>query len=178
MRKTLTKNSTIDAVEELMSNDFSQFVEKTILLDKELSELLELTTEEIDELNDPLFSFIKEINAQKKVVNEKVDNINGRLNLLLAQLVDVKRIRNKDSFVPDANSTLRLTYGYVKGYSPADAVYYSPQTRIDGIIEKNSTGLKDYVVPQKLKKLYKNKDWGDFYDEDIDGSSCRITLQH
>lgn len=167
------EESTIDAIEEAEIVSVSQFIEsisdRELLNLEKVKELLSKTPDELDEQDHPLFNFTKELNAQKKTINDKVDQINGKLNILLAQLVDVKRLRNKDSFVPDANSTLRLTYGYVKGYTPADAVYHSPLTRLDGIIEKNSLGLDDYELPAKVKELYDKKDFGQFYDEDIKG---------
>lgn len=63
-------------------------------------------------------------------------------------------------FYPDANSTLRVTYGKVKGYSPRDAVDYLYYTTLDGIIDKSRMGVYDYVVPQKLIDLYNKKDYG------------------
>jgi hypothetical protein len=63
-------------------------------------------------------------------------------------------------FYPDANLTLRLTYGKVKGYYSKDAVYYTCQTTLKGIIEKDNPEIYDYDVPKKLKELYNTKDYG------------------
>ena len=63
-------------------------------------------------------------------------------------------------FYPDANSTLRVTYGKVKGYSPADAVYYTPISSLEGIIQKDNPEIYDYDIPQKLRDLYAAKDYG------------------
>ena len=63
-------------------------------------------------------------------------------------------------FYPDANSTLRITYGKVSGYRPADAVLYLPVSTIKGILEKDNPEIFDYDVPQKLKDLYRNSDFG------------------
>ncbi len=65
----------------------------------------------------------------------------------------------KSTPYPDANSTLRFTYGKVKGYSPREAVSYAPFTSLKGIIEKE-TGVYPFAVPQKLKDLQKAKDFG------------------
>lgn len=62
---------------------------------------------------------------------------------------------------PDANFTQRFTYGYVKGYSPREAVQYSPFTTLKGVIEKD-TGVFPFIVPQKLKDLQAAKDFGRF----------------
>ncbi|MBU1099077.1 MAG: S46 family peptidase [Bacteroidetes bacterium] len=164
-------NSRIDAVEEIGNISVDEYVlnlmDKDLLNPEKVKDILIKTPEELDELNSPLFYFAKELNAQRTIINEEVDRIDGTLNALLSQLIDIKRIRNKDSFVPDANSTLRLTYGYVKGYSPADAVYHSSQTSLAGIIEKNSLGLEDYDIPSKIRDLYEKKDFGQFYDENV-----------
>ena len=63
-------------------------------------------------------------------------------------------------FYPDANSTLRVTYGKVKGYSPADAVYYTPVSSLDGIIAKDNPDIYDYDIPQRLRDLHAEKDYG------------------
>lgn len=63
---------------------------------------------------------------------------------------------------PNANSTMRITYGQVKGYSPADAVYYEPVTHLDGVIEKYVPGDYEFDVPQKLIDLYNRKDYGQY----------------
>ena len=87
--------------------------------------------------------------------------MSGETNIMLAKLNDVKRQWLNKSFVPDANSTLRLTYGYVRGYSPADATYFSPNTTLTGMIEKGKeTG--DYELNKKIKALYEKKDFGQF----------------
>ena len=60
---------------------------------------------------------------------------------------------------PDANFTMRLTYGTVKGYSPKDAVIYRYYTTLDGVMEKEDPDNWEFVVPEKLKELWKNKDY-------------------
>ena len=63
---------------------------------------------------------------------------------------------------PDANFTMRLTYGTVKGYSPKDAVIYRHYTTLDGVMEKEDPDNWEFVVPEKLKQLWKNKDFGQY----------------
>ena len=67
-------------------------------------------------------------------------------------------------FYPDANFTLRVTYGKVEGYQPADAVYYNHYTTLSGIMEKEDPAIYDYVVEGKLKELYLAGDYGDYAD--------------
>src|SRR5690554_6713969 len=66
---------------------------------------------------------------------------------------------------PNANSTLRVTYGQVKGYSPADAVYYEPVTHLEGVMEKYIPGDYEFDVPQKLIDLYNKKDYGPYAED-------------
>ena len=63
---------------------------------------------------------------------------------------------------PDANFTMRFTYGTVKGYSPKDAVVYRYYTTLDGVMEKEDPTKWEFVVPAKLKELWKNQDFGQY----------------
>jgi hypothetical protein len=69
-------------------------------------------------------------------------------------------------FYPDANSTLRIAYGHVKSYQPADAVTYSWFTTLDGIMQKENPDIYDYKVEPKLKELYNQGDYGRYADAD------------
>lgn len=71
---------------------------------------------------------------------------------------------NKPAY-PDANFTMRLTYGSVKGYEPADAVYYNYLTTLKGVMEKEDPNNWEFVVPEKLKELYAKKDFGMYADK-------------
>lgn len=63
-------------------------------------------------------------------------------------------------FYPDANSTMRLTYGQVLDYFPADAVHYEYYTTLEGVMEKEDPSNEEFIVPEKLKELYAKKDFG------------------
>jgi hypothetical protein len=73
-------------------------------------------------------------------------------------------MENDRMFYSDANSTIRLNYGTVGGYSPRDAVYYDFFTTLTGVMEKKDPGSDDFQVPARLMKLYQEKDYGP-YDE-------------
>ena len=74
--------------------------------------------------------------------------------------------RKKEPSYPDANFTMRFTYGKVKGYSPKDAVIYRYYTTLDGVMEKEDPDNWEFVVPEKLKQLWKNKDFGPYAMKD------------
>lgn len=77
----------------------------------------------------------------------------------------LKYMKNKQ-FYPDANSTLRLTYGKIKGTKPKDGLIYNYFTTLDGVMEKENPAIDDYVVFPKLKELYAKKDYGQYADKD------------
>jgi len=70
-------------------------------------------------------------------------------------------------FYPDANFTMRLTYGQVLDYYPADAVHYNFYTTLKGVMEKEDPNNWEFVVHEKLKELYKNKDYGKYGEGDV-----------
>lgn len=78
----------------------------------------------------------------------------NKLTELTAKLLEVKQMYSKANFIPDANSTLRFTYGHVKGYWPNDAEYHAPFTTIKGIIEK-AKASGDYYLESHLKEILK-----------------------
>ncbi|MFH0865037.1 MAG: S46 family peptidase [Bacteroidota bacterium] len=67
-------------------------------------------------------------------------------------------------FYPNANSTMRMTFGKVEDYYPADAVHYDFYTTLDGVMEKEDSASDEFTVPEKLKELWKKKDYGRYAD--------------
>jgi hypothetical protein len=63
---------------------------------------------------------------------------------------------------PDANFTMRLTYGKVDGYQPKDGVQYQYYTTLAGVMDKGTEGFEDYAIPEKLRDLYESKDYGKY----------------
>ena len=76
---------------------------------------------------------------------------------------------------PDANFTMRYTYGTVKGYSPKDAVVYKHYTTLDGVMEKENPDNWEFVVPEKLKELWKNQDYGQYGTADGKMVTCFLS---
>ena len=105
----------------------------------------------------------------------KIENELKSLNRLwMAGLMEMQPDK---TFYPDANSTLRIAYGKVAGYHASDAVYYTPYTTLKGIMEKDNPNIYDYDVPQKLRDLYKNRDFGP-YTQDGEVPVCFIATNH
>ena len=82
------------------------------------------------------------------------------------------------AFYPDANLTLRVAYGHIKGYSPADGIYYLPSSTITGIMEKDNPEIFDYDIPQRLRDIYAAKDYGRWADRSGDIPVCFIATNH
>ncbi len=115
-------------------------------------------------LQDPAFKLItevtafhrKEISPNLKLQNLKLDSLYG---------IYMKAILEKDPtkiIYPDANSTLRITYGKIEGYEPYDGAIYKSYSTLDGLIAKNKMGTKDYEIPEKLIELWQKKDYGNY----------------
>lgn len=140
----------------------SELYEDTFIKDsEEYLELLEDNDESLDDIDDPYINMVKHAVELGDAERKRSQVRDGKINILLAKLNEVKRQWLNKSFVPDANSTLRLTFGYVRGYSPRDATYYYPNTTLTGLIEKGKeTG--DYRLNKKVKELYDKKDFGQF----------------
>lgn len=115
--------------------------------------------EQVEQMSDPFVQLAKALYPVYLKLRETRQRRDGALSKLSALLVDAKQQFEKTSFIPDANSTLRLTFGYIRGYSPADATYYKPITTLTGVIEK-TTDEYPYATPQKARDLYKQKDFG------------------
>ena len=86
------------------------------------------------------------------------------------------------AFYPDANLTLRVAYGKVQGYSPADGVYYEPSSTLEGIMEKDNPEIFDYDIPQRLRDIHSEKDYGRWAVTDAQGNTtvpvCFIATNH
>jgi hypothetical protein len=118
--------------------------------------------------NDPMFLFAKSVRDEAAYLSKELSKYN--IPFAKARKVYLKGILAMDGpykHFPDANLTLRLTYGEVKGYNPRDAVTYSHQTTLRGVVEKEDPNNWEFVVPDKLKELYINSDYGNY--ELVDG---------
>lgn len=116
---------------------------------------------------DPFIILMTELrNAYTQKVDGKYISLQHEIDALqkkyMAQLMETDKDRK---FFPDANSTLRVTYGQVKGSEPRDAVKYNYQTHVAGIMEKYVPGDYEFDVPSKLIQLYNNKDYGIYKDK-------------
>ena len=106
--------------------------------------------------------YMKEIYPTRKSVRAALSKGN---RLFMSGL---REMDTSKSFYPDANSTMRVTYGSIGDYSPGNAMHYDYFTTIDGIIEKEDETNEEFIVPEKLKELYKMSDYGRYADKNGD----------
>ncbi|NIM59150.1 MAG: hypothetical protein GTO16_09445 [Candidatus Aminicenantes bacterium] len=152
-----------EAVDDYVDNIF----DKTSLAEvKKRLEFLDKTPAELKKLNDPILNLAAELEKEMKVLREERKALDQeRLELKKVYVDSLMRLK-EGRIAPDANSTIRFTYGFIEGYYPKDAVYYLPQTSLKGLIEKD-TGKFPFHVPQKLKELYEKKDFGPYIDKKL-----------
>lgn len=118
-------------------------------------------------LNDPMILFAQSVEKERENLSNSLKSYDAAYNRAHRTYVKGLLEMEKDKkHWPDANFTLRLTYGQVKGYHPRDCVYYTHQTTLDGVMEKEDSTNWEFVVPQKLKDLYRAKDFGRYATKD------------
>ena len=161
----------IDFINKKYKGDFNRYTEdiyaKSIFVDankmKEFCENPSLKVLQKDpgfQLTIALVNAIRDLYGKSAAAEGDMDK--GR-----RLFVDGVRQMNPDkSYYPNANSTLRMSYGQVKSYHPQDAVTYNYFTTLEGLMMKEDTSTTEFIVPQKLKDLYATKDYGQYADKD------------
>lgn len=130
-------------------------------------------------LNHELVSLIQPAFEQYFDNYEQMSALKGQLDLQYRVYVKAQMEKDTDkTFYPDANLTMRVTYGQVKGLYPSDGVEYTCYTTLDGVIAKDNPDIFDYKVDQKLKELYQNKDYGRYANEKGELPVCFIASNH
>jgi hypothetical protein len=114
--------------------------------------------------NDVMVTFASMLNEEINPADEEDRKRDNEISLLMAKYVDAKSEWKQAQFIPDANATLRFTYGYVKGYSPNDGEYHKPFTTLAGMIEKEGG---EYELLETIKELYQAREFGTFMHPDL-----------
>jgi len=153
----------------------SIFVNEDKLLDM-LEEFTDSSAARISE--DPFMGIVLEsadiygsVFISYRELNRKTDR------LYRLYMEGLRKMHDDVNFPPDANRTLRISYGKVKGYNPRDAVYYDYYTTLSGVMEKYRRGNDHYHVPSKLKELYEGEEYGS-YSFDGEMRVCFIASNH
>jgi hypothetical protein len=154
-------------IEKKFDGDFDEYAEELFensifASEEKLNKFLD-NPKEKKLRKDPAFKAIQslygcyfKLSAQQNVFSSKSQKAK---RLLVAGLREMNPEKN---FYPDANSTMRVSYGKVLAYDPRDAVHYDYMTELAGIMEKEDPSNDEFIVPEKLKEIYEKKDYGNY----------------
>jgi len=176
-------------LKEFLNGDMNGFQKLAVKLYGTTS--LDDSKSTLDILNRPAAELIAHLKDQQVIllyqnilktyqtqVQSKLNEIQARINKLSREYMQAQiDVFKEKAFYPDANSTLRLTYGQVKGFNPRDAVRYDYYTYLDGVMDKYKPGDYEFDVPEKLRTLYKSKDYGQ-YGSNGKMPVCFIAMNH
>ena len=131
-------------------------------------------------MNDPASQFYLQMQNWALPHLNKARMINRELQLAYMTYMrgQMDFAPDRTVYYPDANLTLRVAYGHIKGYSPSDGVYYHPSSTLTGIIEKDNPEIFDYNIPQRLRDIYAAKDFGKWVDANGEVPVCFIATNH
>ncbi len=156
--------------------------QKSILTDTiKLHKLLEQGNEKqfLKLRNDPVIKIYNQLYAKHEMdISPVVKQVTGEITTNMKKyMAGITEMKKDQTLWADANLTLRVTYGKVEGYNPMDGVSYKYYTTLSGIIEKDNPEIYDYDVPDKLKELFKAKDFGR-YEDNGDVPVCFVASNH
>ena len=126
-----------------------------------VDECLKKSPSELESSADSVLNLMIQLYPTYKSLRDLDKERDGRLGQLYGSLIEVKQAFQPTQFLPDANATLRITYGRVRGYSPADAIQKTPISTLQGVIDK-TTGIEPYITPKEVIDRFKAKDFGRF----------------
>ena len=168
------------SVEANYNNDFDKFVDELFansVLASEEKFSQAIAAEDFNAIrNDMAFKIMKDIYAKFKELRGQVQKFNNNLTtgrrLFMKGLMEME---SEKTFYPDANFTMRLTYGSVLGYKGQDAVSYHFETTLKGVMEKAIPGDFEFDLDPRLKKVYEDKDYGQYGNADGTMSVCFLS---
>ena len=174
------KHSTSDEVEATLHKVYAKSIlnnpkklEKVLTM-KRMKMLTAIGTDPAVALFNQAYNYCYS-DAKKKTYNEANDNIQRLMRTYIKGMMEQYPDSN---FFPDANLTLRVTYGHVQGFKPKDATYYTAYSTIDGIMEKENPDIYDYRVEPKLKELWQRKDYGQYANKNGELPVAFIATNH
>ena len=169
-----------EMAENKFGGDFNKYADwvysKTIFCSKEKTDAF-LSSPKMKVLeNDPAYVLMSAL------YNNYMDNYapkikaaeQKRARAMRLYMEGLMKMQSDKNFYPDANSTMRLTYGEVLDYVPADGAYYNYYTTMTGVMEKEDSSNEEFVVPHRLKEIYEKKDFGQYAENGM-VNVCFIT---
>jgi len=171
--QALPGDQKIDALSQLLSSGSNLdeiangLFRKTRMQDVEfINTLWDRKPADLKQIDDSMLKLALSLYPEYLKMEETNRTRKGQLDELQAKLVDIRQEFLGQQFIPDANGTLRLTYGRVEGYEPRDAVFYKPFTTVQGVVEK-TTGREPYDTPPALLELIKQRKFGRFTNPEL-----------
>ncbi|MDY0297875.1 MAG: S46 family peptidase [Acidobacteriota bacterium] len=158
--------SVLDKGKEGINAFVEQAYKETRLKDVEFVKSLfarGMTAAKLKALNDPFINLAADLYPESEALRIRNEKFNAEISQLRKQYIEVLADWKGGMLYPDANRTLRFTYGKVAGYKARDAVYYKPFTTLAGVIEKH-TGKAPFDAPDTLQALYQARDFGRWQD--------------
>ncbi|OYT71515.1 MAG: hypothetical protein CFK52_07715 [Chloracidobacterium sp. CP2_5A] len=129
-----------------------------------LQVLFELSATQLRALDDPGLNFLLALAPEADAARKRTERYNAEASALRARYIGaLAASRGNQPFYPDANRTLRFTYGEVKGYTPKDGATYRYYTTLFGVVEKDR-GADPFAAPPAVIDLYRRKDYGRYYE--------------
>lgn len=173
-RKSVSADALPDiykTIDKKFKGDYAKYVDdlfkKSVFTSKEKLAVA-LKAKKWNFSNDPAIVFSKSVNDKMKELRsdeygKTVEKIDENERLFVAGLKEWAEDKNQ-ALYPDANFTMRLTFGQILGYEPADGVRYNFYTTTKGVLEKEDAENPEFIVPQELKELIDKKDFGNYTD--------------
>lgn len=125
------------------------------------------SSEELEALNDPFIKMAAALFTEMEELNEQGLAFNAGVTPIRKKYIDALYDWKGSNLYPDANRTMRFTFGQVRGYMPEDAVWYYPFTTLHGVIQKEKNE-EPFDVPDGLQELYKKQDFGNYVDPELE----------
>jgi hypothetical protein len=142
--------------------------------------LLKMSPEQMEALDDPFMKMAIAIYPMQQEIVDVTQRFSANVTALRKVYLDGLYEWKGAGMYPDANGTMRFTWGPVKGYKPADAVWYDPFTTLQGVVDKNKDEAP-FNAPKGLVSLYQNRDFGRWVDPELNDvpvaflNQCDIT---
>lgn len=124
------------------------------------------TTAQLTARNDSMIAFAASLRPFAEELQTARSSREGAMSRLRPVVLDALRVANGGRLYPDANSTLRVGFGQVKGYAPRNATWFMPQTDVRGVVEKD-TGVEPFNSPKRLLERVEKREFGTYVDEDL-----------
>jgi len=158
-------DDTVQVIHHLVARMYAE--SKVGILESRMA-MFDMTTAELLALNDPFINLAHDLYDLSQEIQNRKKAFTGALEQLQPKLIEAYAAWQQTACYPDANGTIRLSYGEIKGYSPGDAATYKFATTLKGVIEKE-TGEEPFANPQELLDVYVSGDFGPYVDSVLGG---------